>query len=216
MSDTVDVVSVQQLADLIIGTNEETAGGERQVIAVAGPPGAGKSTVAESLVEVLNTRSPGTAAVFPMDGYHYDDLVLEQRGWRSRKGAPYTFDVSGFGHMLARLRRNDEDEVAVPVFDRTIEIARAGARIIRRSVSRIVVEGNYLLLETPPWIDLADQFDTTVYIDVPEVELRRRLLERWSDLSGEALEEKLEGNDMPNVRLVQSHSRPADFVLRHH
>lgn len=215
MSDTVDVMSVQQLADLIIAAHGETAGGVRQVIAVAGPPGAGKSTVAESLVEVLNTRSPGTAAVLPMDGYHYDDLVLEQRGWRSRKGAPYTFDVSGFAHMLARLRRNDEEEVAVPVFDRTIEIARAGARIIPRSVSHIVVEGNYLLLETPPWIDLADQFDTTVYIDVPEVELRRRLLERWWDLSGEALDEKLEGNDMPNVRLVQSHSRPADFVLRH-
>ncbi len=79
----------------------------------------------------------------------------------------------------------------------------------------LVVEGNYLLVDAPPWDTLAEHFDATVYIDVPEAELRRRLLDRWSDLSGEALEEKLEGNDMPNVRLVLSRSRPADFVLRH-
>lgn len=214
MSETIEVTSVGELADLIIAANRRHGGGERHVIAVAGPPGAGKSTVAESLVEALNVHSPGSAAVVPMDGYHFDDGVLSERGWRARKGAPHTFDVAGFSHMLDRLRRNDEDEVAVPVFDRSIEIARAGARIIPRSVSHIVVEGNYLLLDSPPWTDLADRFDTTVFIEVPEAELRRRLLERWTLLTGAALEEKLEGNDMPNVRLVRESSRPADYVLK--
>ncbi len=206
-----ELISIDKLADIL--TADSPA--ERHIIAIAGPPGAGKSTAAESLAEAINRRTPGSAAVFPMDGYHYDDLVLDERGWRTRKGAPHTFDVSGFAHMLARLRRNEEDEVAVPVFDRSIEIARAGARIIPRSVTHLVVEGNYLLVDAPPWDTLAEHFDVTVYIDVPEAELRRRLLDRWSDLSGEALEEKLEGNDMPNVRLVLSRSRPADFVLRH-
>lgn len=215
MNETVEVASVGELADLISGTNGKTADGQRQVIAVAGPPGAGKSTTAESLVDELNSRKPGTAAVFSMDGYHYDDLVLESRGHRPRKGAPHTFDVAGFAHTLARLRRNDEHEVAVPVFDRSIEIARAGARIIPRSVTHLVVEGNYLLLDTPPWDGLAEHFDVTVFIDVPEAELRRRLLQRWSDLSGDALDEKMEGNDLPNVRLVKCSSRPADYVLRH-
>lgn len=214
MSDTVEVVSVEELADLVIGPDDDGTGGDRRITAIAGPPGAGKSTVAESLVQALNARFAGLAAVLPMDGYHYDNLVLEKRGWRSRKGAPHTFDVAGFAHMLARLRRNDEEEVAVPVFDRSIEIARAGARIIPRSVRHIVVEGNYLLLDSPPWTDLAEHFDTTVYLDVPEPELRRRLLERWSDLSGDALEEKLEGNDLPNVRLVTSSSRSGDYVIR--
>lgn len=213
MSDpTNELSSIDQLADAV---SERDTTGTRTVTAIAGPPGSGKSTTAEALVAALNRRDPGSAAVFGMDGYHYDDMVLNDRGWRLRKGAPHTFDVAGFAHMLARLRTNDEAEVAVPVFDRSIEIARAGARIIAQSVSHLVVEGNYLLLDTEPWPSLARYFDTTVFLEVPESELRRRLLSRWADLTGSALEEKLEGNDMPNVRLVRSRSRPADFVLRH-
>ncbi len=204
-----EMSSVAELAEMVARREIR----RRVVIAVVGPPGAGKSTTAEALVDALNAHSPGSAAALSMDGYHYDDLVLNQRGWRPRKGAPHTFDVAGFAHMLERLRRNDEPEVAVPVFDRSIEIARAGAHIIPRSVRNLVVEGNYLLLDVPPWDALAPLFDLTVFIEVPEGELRRRLLERWADLSGAALEEKLEDNDLPNARLVRSHSRPADVVL---
>ena len=68
-----------------------------------------------------------TAKVVPMDGFHYDDAVLEARGLRARKGAPDTFDVSGFTHLLNRLRV--EAEVAIPVFDRQMELSRAGAGI---------------------------------------------------------------------------------------
>ncbi|MBL9061149.1 MAG: hypothetical protein JNL31_01195, partial [Tabrizicola sp.] len=45
-----------------------------------------------------------------------------------------TFDVGGLYHTLQRMRARDEAEVAVPVFDRKIEIARAGARLIPREV----------------------------------------------------------------------------------
>ena len=37
--------------------------------------------------DALNAEEPGSASVFPMDGYHYDDLVLVPRGLRPRKGA---------------------------------------------------------------------------------------------------------------------------------
>lgn len=185
----------------------------RSITAVAGPPGAGKSTTAEALVEALNADDPGSAAVFPMDGFHYDDMLLNARGWRPRKGAPHTFDVSGFAHMLQRLRANDEEEVAVPVFDRSIEIARAGARIIPATVRHVIAEGNYLLLDEPRWRDLAPLFDTTVMISVPIEEIERRLAERWQGLSPEDRRAKLEENDLPNARLVIGHSRPADFTL---
>ncbi len=210
MSDEKHLTTIDELLAVVL---ERSTGG-RSITAVAGPPGAGKSTVAEALADQLNARTSGSAAVLPMDGYHYDDWVLNERGWRARKGAPHTFDVAGFTHMLARLRGNDELEVAVPVFDRSIEIARAGARIIPRSVVHLVVEGNYLLLDAAPWTRLADYFDTKIFIDVAEDEIRRRLRERWSDLSGRQLEEKVEGNDMPNVRLVQSQRCAADFVFR--
>lgn len=185
----------------------------RSVTAIAGPPGAGKSTLAEKLVGMLNAVEPESAAVLPMDGYHYDDMVLVPRGLRPRKGSPETFDVAGFGHMLRRLKANDEAEIAVPVFDRAIEIARAGARMIPSSVRHLVVEGNYLLLGEAPWSELFPLFDTTVMIDVPEAVLEARLAVRWAHLPPEERASRLDGNDLPNGRRVIANSRLAEFKV---
>jgi pantothenate kinase len=190
--------------------------GRRTIVAIAGAPGSGKSTVAESLVEQLNAAAPGLAALLPMDGYHYDDILLNQWGIRKRKGAPDTFDVGGFAQMLKRLRARDEAEVAVPVFDRAIEIARAGARIIPATAAIIIAEGNYLLLQRPPWPELAPLFDVTVMLDVPETVLRERLTARWQhyQLTPEDIAFKLDGNDLPNGRVVRTESAPAHYVMR--
>lgn len=201
--------TLEDLTDIVA----ERGQGKRSVTAIAGPPGSGKSTLAEHLAESLNARDPGSAAVFPMDGYHYDDIVLNARGHRPRKGAPFTFDVAGFGHMLGRLRANDEDEVAVPVFDRSMEIARNAARIIPASVRHLIVEGNYLLLNQAPWSGLRALYDTAVFLRVPEDVLRQRLLERWKDLQGEALRAKLDDNDLPNALLVARESSGWEYVI---
>lgn len=187
----------------------------RSLTAIAGAPGAGKSRMAERLAARLNAVEPGSAAVLPMDGYHYDDMILVPRGLRPRKGAPETFDVAGLHQMLVRLKENAEDEIMVPVFDRDLEIARAAARAIGRDVRHIIVEGNYLLLDREPWRGLKALFDITAMLCVPEAILRARLTARWEGygLSGAELEAKLEGNDLPNGRLVATASAPADFSL---
>lgn len=189
--------------------------GGRTVVAIAGAPGSGKSTLAEALVDGLNARDPGSAALLPMDGFHFDDRVLDALGRRARKGAPDTFDVGGLDHSLARLRTRDEAFVAVPVFDRAIEIARAGARLIPAGVPVIVAEGNYLLLKDAPWSALARHFELTVRLDVPEDVLRARLALRWQGygLSDGEIARKLEENDLPNGRTVTMRSRAADYVI---
>ncbi|HEU0222661.1 MAG TPA: nucleoside/nucleotide kinase family protein [Paracoccaceae bacterium] len=189
--------------------------GPRALIALAGPPGSGKSTLAAALVERIDAAHPGLAALLPMDGYHFDDRVLMARGWRPRKGAPHTFDVGGLRAMLRRLRADDEDEIAVPLFDRDLEIARAGAGIIPRAARLVLVEGNYLLLDDPPWADLRPLFDLRALVMVPEPVLRARLRARWE---GYGLDEsqigvKLEENDLPNGALVMARSGGAGLLV---
>ncbi len=202
----------QALADLIRSraTDLQGAGQGRFLTALAGPPGSGKSTLAAELVAALGA---GAKAV-PMDGFHYDDAVLVARGARDRKGAPDTFDAHGFLHLLRRLRT--EDEVAIPLFDRTLEISRAGADIVGRDDRLLVIEGNYLLLNEEPWPQVAPLVDLTVWIDVPEDELDRRLVARWAHYGKTPTEARawIDGNDLPNIRRVTQGSRAADVVLR--
>lgn len=194
------------------------APGERRLVAIAGAPGSGKSTLAEHVVEAVNRalpRTPPAAAILPMDGYHYDDELLDALGRRARKGAPDTFDVGGLRAMLARLAANAEDAIAVPRFDRDIEIARAGARLIHRETPLVVVEGNYLLLDTAPWDTLRDAFDRTAMVMVDEATLRRRLTARWTGyaLAPDEIARKVDSNDLPNGRMVIAESRAADINI---
>lgn len=209
---TAPAIDIDGLVRLLLLRSEA---GERVFLALAGPPGCGKSTVAAALVERLEAAEPGSAALLPMDGFHFDDLHLVPAGLRPRKGAPETFDVGGLRHTLLRLAARDEAFVAVPVFDRDIEIARAGARLIDRSVRIIVAEGNYLLLAADPWSALAGLFDVTVMIETGEDDLRRRLTQRWigHGLGPQEIAAKLDENDLPNGRLVVAGSLEPDYRL---
>jgi pantothenate kinase len=196
-----------------------TQGTARRLVAIAGPPGAGKSRIAETLCAGLNLQAPEFARVLAMDGFHFDDRVLEQRGLRARKGAPDTFDTAGLLAMLDRLRADDGREIAVPVFDRALEIARAGAEIIPAATRMVIVEGNYLLLDDPrypAWAGVAPRFDVSIMLQVPRQRLAERLAARWRGfgLAPAAVTAKLEGNDLVNADLVTARSRPADFRLQ--
>lgn len=186
------------------------AGQGRFITALAGPPGSGKSTTAAAVATALGAG----VRVVPMDGFHYDDRVLEARGLRSRKGAPETFDAAGFLHLMARLQ--SEAEVAIPVFDRSMELSRAAADIVLPTDRFLIVEGNYLLLDEAPWSGLAPYFDFTVFVDVPEAELDRRLLARWAQFgkTPAAARAWIDSNDLPNIRRVTQGSRKADVILR--
>jgi len=202
-------IDYDRLRQLILDRGQS----KRSLTALAGPPAAGKSYIANALCRDLNKYSPDSAVVLPMDGYHLDDALLEKRGIRDRKGAPHTFDIKGFIHILQRISLGDEIDIAVPVFDRSLELSRAAGRLIPRTARHILVEGNYLLLDQPEWRDLAGFFTTTVMITAPRSLLERRLMQRWQNLSPTQAREKCESNDLPNADLVMNSSMSTEFNL---
>ncbi|KQI73862.1 hypothetical protein AN191_01105 [Loktanella sp. 5RATIMAR09] len=185
----------------------------RKLIAIAGPPGSGKSTVAEALHRLLIAAGKASAVV-PMDGFHLDNAILDARGLRARKGAPETFDGAGFCNLAKRIAHGGAD-IVYPVFDRSRDIAIAGAAVLSKDVEYVLFEGNYLMLEGDPWNQLAQFWTSSIWIDAPIAELERRLMQRWFDEGFSEAEArfKVGENDLLNAKYVQSNSRACDLVL---
>lgn len=209
-------MTLQDNAQRIAGTALERAGERpRFVIALAGPPGVGKSTLSEALLAAFDAHGEA-ASIVPMDGFHLDNAVLEDRGDLDRKGAPFTFDADGFAALLHRLRRPSDRDIAIPVFDRLHDLSRAGGRVIPAGHRFLIAEGNYLLLDRAPWRDMADLFDMTVMLTAPAEILRARLIRRWIDhnlAEADAVARAMH-NDIPNAELVLHASRAADITLQ--
>lgn len=202
----------QTLTDLAHRILAQPFTGARRLVALAGPPAAGKSTLAEALAAQLN-GDRDTTRVVPMDGYHLDNGLLRDKGLFARKGAPETFDVRGFRRLVADLR--EPGEVIYPLFDRKRDIAIAGAGLIPQTCETVLIEGNYLLFDEAPWADLGALWDLSVYIDPGEGAIKERLLDRWLSQGLDITDAvaRSERNDLPNARRIAAARLPADIDL---
>ncbi|MBB5189674.1 pantothenate kinase [Silvimonas terrae] len=186
--------------------------GQRKILGIAGPPGSGKSTVAEALAKALGPR----AMVVPMDGYHLANVELARLGRASRKGAPDTFDVWGYVSLLARIKHARPGEtVYAPVFRREIEEPIAGAIPVSPDIPLIITEGNYLLLEDAGWNNVRPLLDEAWYVGVDDDLRRQRLVARhmFFGRTEQAAKDWVMNTDEPNaVRIAASQAR-ADLVV---
>lgn len=187
----------------------------RIIIAIAGPPGSGKSTLADVVVKKLNEEmGADTAALLPMDGFHLDNEILIERGLLERKGAPQTFDAEGLLALINEVRNSDRD-IRYPVFDRVQDRSISDLGLLTKDTPIVVVEGNYLLMDTPVWNRLLPLFDASVFLSPSLEKLEKRLISRWLDhgFSEQAAKDRARGNDLKNARVVLEHSQQADLVL---
>lgn len=198
------------LSDYII---ENSEGRKRYIVAIAGPPGAGKSTFSQALLLLLKEKSI-QAKIISMDGFHLDNSILADRNLLDRKGAPATFDTAGFIHLMNRLS-NFEDDVVIPEFDRNKDLSIAGSSIISTKDKVLIVEGNYLLIEEEPWTKLKKTWDQTIFINPGIDTLEQRLLNRWLryGLDTQDAKKRTLSNDLPNARYVLEKSSDSDIQI---
>ncbi|MER7331436.1 MULTISPECIES: nucleoside/nucleotide kinase family protein [unclassified Micromonospora] len=186
--------------------------GPRQLLGIAGAPGAGKSTLAERIVDEIGPA----ARLVPMDGFHLAQAELHRLGRAERKGAIDTFDANGYVSMLRRLRRLEPTAVYAPAFRRDLEEPVAGAIEVPPSVRLVVTEGNYLLVDAPPWDEVRSLLHETWFLDL-DAELRLRRLTARHQAYGRSAEQArawATGSDEANAALVAGTAHAADLVVR--
>jgi pantothenate kinase len=184
----------------------------RALIGIAGPPGAGKSTLAARLVGAVGP----TAAWVPMDGFHLADAALDRLGLRDRKGAPETFDGWGYLALLRRLAVETDHPVWAPGFERTLEQPLAGSILVDPDVRLVVTEGNYLLLDRPPWPQVRAALSEVWYVEADIGVRLERLLARHVEFGKSPAEARawVAAVDEPNARLVEQRRDTADLIVR--
>lgn len=191
----------------------------RVLVGLAGPPAAGKSTLSVALAAAFRADLGERGAIaVPMDGFHLSNSELHRLGLAHRKGAPETFDAAGFVHLLRRLRDERDRIVYAPSFNRTLNESIGSDIPVFPQTRLIVVEGNYLLLDTGDWGGVRPLLDLVIYIQAADPVRLGSLLrrQRARGLAEEEARDWVERSDEANARLIEMTRDHADLVLTRH
>ncbi|CAJ1947383.1 unnamed protein product [Cylindrotheca closterium] len=219
-----------KLRSRVDGTGESTS---PYWVAVAGGPGTGKSTVAETVCDGLNKMSPDCSIVIPMDGWHIpQDRLMEEFGLEEgmqRRGAPWTFDCDLLYEQLADAKKNSK--ASLPMYSREISDPVPDKVMLEPHHKVVFIEGIYMLYkddEEKKWNRLFDLWDEKWFIQCPSREdqierLVGRSLKTWTDkkakLWGEGragAQARVEFNDLKNADMVRHCNQFADEVIVTH
>jgi pantothenate kinase len=194
----------------------------RLMVAVAGPPGSGKTAFATILVAVVNAEAGENVAVLVgLDGWHYPNDYLETHyverdgesvALRRIKGSPETFDAPAAFASLSEIRQGGA--ISFPIYSRELHDPVSGGAV-DASHRIVVVEGNFLLLDETPWSGFRRLFDVCMFISASSRVLVEGLRERH--LRGgrtlEAAERQIHEIDLPNAARVASGAAHAHVLV---
>jgi pantothenate kinase len=204
--------SIYTLATALLETLSNPSDKGRYFLGITGCPAAGKSMLAKKLTDEINFRTGDElATVVPMDGFHLPNNALKERGLTNVKGAPETFDAGSFVKLINRLHEFQNQIIMCPAYNRKIHDPVGNAITIQPCNRLIIVEGNYLLLNSSPWHMIRTKMNEIWYVDTPLKRLLHRHIAGGAS-KGEA-ERKIVSVDLPNAKLIKKMLPLADKIV---
>jgi len=199
----------------------------RFLVAVAGPPGSGKSVLAEQFHWLIDRgifHKEAHSVALPMDGFHFPNAYLESHFRRlpdgtdiplsQVKGQPDSIDVKSLRQHLKMLVGRP-DHMDWPGYSRFTHDVVPNKLQVHHSANFVIVEGNYLLVDRGIFAGIPDLFDLKIYVDGPGAKIIANLMERHI-AGGKTVDEAkdwVKRIDLPNARIAESSKSNADVII---
>lgn len=222
---------------------QTTSSSDRLLIAIAGIPGSGKTTLASTVAEGINDlhheqfhkqyslspekspSQPDIALVVPLDGYHLTRKQLAEMPNAEeafyRRGAEFTFDGKGFVRLVERLRKPIEPgttTIKAPSFDHAVKDPVENDILVAPTTRVVIFEGLYLALDREPWREAAQLMDELWFVEVSMDQAVARLVKRHvaSGISPdpEHARKRILDSDMRNGKEVLEYRLPIQVMVK--
>ena len=192
----------------------------RIIVYLAGPCGAGKTTMSLLLESLALANTKSSAQAVGIDGFHYNREYLDSHYickdvkhilMRDVKGSAETYDFEKLRDKIKALKNRD---IYWSGYDRIIHDIVEHVIFIDRQI--VIIEGNWLLLDEPKWRELVKFCDYSIFINAGRETLIRRLTERkiMGGLSEEDAKKFVMRSDTENIERILNHRLRCDLELR--
>jgi pantothenate kinase len=165
-------------------SDPSSTGSGHVLIALAGPPGSSKTTLAHNVTrQIQSLPSPPSTYVVSLDGFHLTHAKLlalpNAEEAVARRGAPWTFDAAAAVELVRQLTEAfGVRDMVVPTFDHAVKEPVSGGRVAPRDTQVCIIEGNYVLSDEGVWGAVAGLVDERWLLQVHSVLARDRVAAR--------------------------------------
>ena len=202
-----------------LGNMRKTAG-RRLIVYIAGPCGAGKTTISLLLESLVSSNTDYSAQAVGIDGFHYSHEYLsshyllrdgEKILMRDVKGSAETYDFEKLYNKITALKQSD---VYFPGYDRIIHDVAEDFTYVENQI--IFIEGNWLLLDEPRWKELVRFCDYSIFVEADRETLINRLTERkiMGGLGKEEAKKFVTRSDAKNIDRILNRRFKSDLDLK--